>query len=123
MEIETNVSLRPDGMTAVCGLLDGLGMRRRYRGFLYLAYAVTLALEDEDRLYGLTKRLYPEVARRFRTKPGSVERDIRTLIGAFWQNGDRTALSRLAHRKLLTRPSVGEMIDILMSHLLREMLF
>lgn len=123
MEIETNVSPRQDGMTAVCGLLDGLGMRRRYRGFRYLAYAVTLALEDEDRLYGLTKRLYPEVARRFRTKPGSVEWDIRTLIGEFWEHGDRAALERLARRRLANRPSVGEMVDILMSHLLREMLF
>ena len=109
---------RMDEARRICALIERLGAGGRYRGFRCLACAVELALEDEDRLYGLTKALYPAVARRLHTKPGNVERNIRTLIARIWEKGDRAELCRLARRELTERPSVGEMIEILTSYLL-----
>lgn len=94
-------------------LLRRLGFPGHYTGFPYLARAVALVLADPPLLYQLFKRLYPEVARAFGTSPACVEKDLRTLIRSFWQEGGGQALGRLAPRPLLRRPTIGELLALL----------
>ena len=53
--------------------------------------ALLAAEEDESRLEGVTKDLYPELARRFGTSPGNRERCIRSAIERAWREGDGAA--------------------------------
>ena len=49
--------------SAICDLLYQLGISANYKGFLHTAYAVSLCVEQQDRLLLVTKWLYPDVAR------------------------------------------------------------
>lgn len=55
-----------------------LGVGATYRGYRYLSYGIELCLTDEEYLLAISKQLYPEIARKYKTTVGSVERDIRT---------------------------------------------
>ena len=59
-------------------LLYRLGVTANYTGFFYTAYAVQLCAEHPDRLMLVTKWVYPDVAKRYRTNWKAVERNIRT---------------------------------------------
>ena len=53
--------------SAICDLLYQLGISANYKGFLHTAYAVSLCVEQQDRLLLVTKWLYPDVARKYGT--------------------------------------------------------
>ena len=65
------------GSQATCDLLYQLGISANYKGFFHAAYAVSLCMERQDRLLLVTKWLYPDVAKRYRTNWKAVERNIR----------------------------------------------
>ena len=62
------------GSQATCDLLYQLGISANYKGFFHAAYAVSLCMERQDRLLLVTKWLYPDVAKRYRTNWKAVER-------------------------------------------------
>lgn len=90
-------------------LLRRLGGTANYKGFSYAAYAMALCAERPERLLLVTKNLYPEVAKQYRTTWRAVERDIRTLITMIWtRNSDLLGLiagGPLEERLLLRRIS------------------
>ena len=51
-------------MTSIQDVLRVLGIGKRFIGYAIIAQAVPLAVEDETRLYCVSKRLYPLVAER-----------------------------------------------------------
>lgn len=70
------------------GALICLGVPMNLRGFDYLASAITLAVCDPSFLHGVTKRLYPAVAKTYGTNQSCVERNIRTAIESTFLNRD-----------------------------------
>lgn len=99
-------------MRAVYDLLYRLGVTANYTGFFHTAYAVSLCIEEPDRLLVVTKWLYPEVARQYQTKWTAVERNIRTVGGIIWRE-NRPLLERLARRPLAQRPRSAQLLAIL----------
>ena len=77
-----------------------LGVGATYRGYRYLSYGIELCLTDEEYLLAISKQLYPEIARKYKTTVGSVERDIRTVIRVCWENGP----TRSGHYMSVQRP-------------------
>ena len=76
-------------------LLNRLGLTANYTGFFQTAYAVALCAEEPERLRLVTKWVYPEVARRFKTTQAAVERNVRTAGSVIWK-GNRRLLEELA---------------------------
>ncbi len=72
--------------SAICDLLYQLGISANYKGFLHTAYAVSLCVEQQDRLLLVTKWLYPDVARKYGTNWKAVERNIRTVSTIAWKH-------------------------------------
>ena len=70
-------------------LLYRLGITANYAGFFHLAHALRLCAEKPDRLLLVTKLVYPEVAKAYRTNWKAVERNIRTVTTAAWAQGSR----------------------------------
>lgn len=103
-------------MTTVYDLLYQLGVTANYTGFFHMAYAVSLCMEQPDRLLLVTKWLYPEVAKRYSTNWKAVERNIRTVSCIIWREG-RPLLEELAHRRLEQKPRNAQMLAILVSSL------
>lgn len=76
-------------------LLRRLGVGVHSCGYSYIAYGVALTLRDGSYLEHVTKGLYVDIAHRFGTSAGCVERDIRTAVGAAWRTEDRALLSEV----------------------------
>ena len=103
-------------MTIIYDLLYQLGVTANYTGFFHTAYAISLCVEQPDRLLLVTKWLYPEVARQYCTNWKAVERNIRTVSCIIWRE-NQSLLEELAHRRLDQRPRNAEMLSILVSSL------
>jgi two-component system response regulator (stage 0 sporulation protein A) len=82
----------PELVESVGRLLRGLGVPEEFKGFGYLREAVLLVLEDEKNLAEVTKRLYPEVGRRFGAPATLVERNLRHVIEHTWTYGNLDTL-------------------------------
>ena len=100
----------------VYDLLYQLGVTANYTGFFHTAYAISLCVEQPDRLLLVTKWLYPEVAKQYGTNWKAVERNIRTVSCIIWREG-RPLLEELAHRHLEQKPRNAQMLAILASSL------
>lgn len=94
-----------------CNLLRRLGVNNSYKGFRYTTYGTNLAIYDPDLLTYISKGLYVEIACRFLTSAGCVERDIRTVVKTIWENGDRALLNEVFGRELEKKPHNGAFID------------
>lgn len=93
-------------------LLRRLGVTENYKGFWYAAYAAALTAIDPDCLLLVTKRLYPDVARRFRTTWKAVERDLRTVAYIAWTK-NRDYLVCLSQGPLEQKPQCAQFLAIL----------
>lgn len=102
-------------------LVRALGIGATYRGYRYLISALSLCLEDEDYLLGISKILYPQIAQTYQTSASSVERDLRTVITVCWERGNRQLLQQLSPCPLAVKPTTGEFLDILTNHLRHKM--
>lgn len=103
-------------MEEIQKLIHSLGINATYQGYRYLCYAVSLALEDEDRLLFISKSLYPLIAEKYQSNAGTVERNIRTVITVCWDRGNRDLLKEIAPYPLTAKPTAGEFIDILVTY-------
>ncbi len=93
-------------------LLRRLGVAENYTGFPYAVYAVQLSISDPSRLRLITKLIYPDVARQYGTTSQRVERNIRTVSAAAWENNP-ALLIRLAGCSLNRRPKNSRFLAIL----------
>lgn len=103
----------------VFALLLRLGSQQNYIGFFQTAYALTLALKCPTDLCMVSKSLYPETAKRFRTSPAAVERNIRSLAERIWARNPG-ALSALSPVPLNRRPTTSAFLALLTAALQAE---
>ena len=102
----------------IYNLLRWLGATADNTMFFYTAYAIHLAVQQPQKLTYITKWLYPEVARHYRTTWQAVERGIRYEICTIWEANSQM-LSALAGTPLKERPVPKQFIGILMVWLTR----
>ena len=84
-------------------MLD-VGVPAHLKGYHYLRDAILLSGRDMEAVTSVTKLLYPEIARRFKTTDQKVERAIRNAIEVSWNMFGYSALSGR------TRPTNSEYI-------------
>ena len=101
-------------------LLASLGITANYMGFYYASYAVSLAAHDPERLLFVTKSLYPDVAKHYRTNWKCVERNIRTVTRISWEKNP-ALLAKLAGHPLDTRPGAAMFLAILTAGISRRL--
>lgn len=75
-------------------LLD-IGIPANLLGFMYLVYAMELALEDYEYIIRLNKLLYVDVAKRYHTEPICVDRCIRSAIEKTFISGNNICSTEL----------------------------
>lgn len=69
-------------------VLHQIGVPAHIKGYQYLRCSILLCINDASMLSGITKVLYPTVAKTFSTTPSRVERAIRHAIEVAWDRGD-----------------------------------
>ncbi len=80
-----------DGRTLdveVTEVLHDIGIPAHIKGYLYLREAICLVVQRVELLGGVTKELYPSIAKRYQTTPSRVERAIRHAIEVAWNRGN-----------------------------------
>ena len=92
-----------------------------YKGYSYLEYAIYLVIENESRLCHVQDEIYLKVAEHFGVSSISVEKNLRTLRNAFWQNYGYEYFKDQCGVILYTRPYPREVIEILAEQVEKEM--
>ena len=75
-------------------MLD-MGVPAHLKGYHYLRTAIIMSIKDMETVSSVTKLLYPEVAKRFRTTDQKVERAIRNAIEISWNRGNKESIQML----------------------------
>ena len=70
---------------AIREALMRFGMNSHLNGYTYLLEGIYRVLDDRSSLQGVTKILYPDLAKHFGTTPQCVERSIRTAVSKGWK--------------------------------------
>jgi len=81
----TNTSL--DAEVEVTNLMHSIGIPANISGHQYLREAILLVIEDRGMIGGITKELYPSVAKKHKTTSTKVERAIRHALEVSWNRG------------------------------------
>ena len=77
----------------VTEILHQIGVPAHIKGYQFLRDAILLATDDHEYINAVTKRLYPEIAKRNGTTASRVERAIRHAIEVAWDRGDVDTLN------------------------------
>lgn len=78
----------------VTTIIHEVGVPAHIKGYQYVREAIMITVENMEVINSVTKVLYPEVAKRYRTTPSRVERAIRHAIEVAWDRGDIETLQR-----------------------------
>lgn len=70
---------------AIREALIRIGIEQHLNGGRYLREGIRMTLEDRNVLHGITKILYPDLAKQFGTTPGCIERAIRSAVVKAWE--------------------------------------
>ena len=98
-------------ITRISGRPGSIGSRQ-------LAQAVALLLQSPTfPNRSLMADLYPKIARLNNTTTQNVARNIARAAEACWEYGDRKELERVAGRRLLEKPTPGELLFYLYHYL------
>ena len=71
----------------VTNVIHEIGVPAHIKGYQYLREAIMMVVNDIDIINQITKQLYPDIARKFKTTPSRVERAIRHAIEVAWGRG------------------------------------
>ena len=90
-----------------------MGISTNLKGWQYLRSAVRRCMDDREELDGITKRLYPSVAKEHKTTADKVEYAIRHAIEISWQKGNEEALEGIfgCDARGTRRPTNAEFIS------------
>ena len=86
-------SVDSDELT-VTEILHQIGVPAHIKGYQFLRDAILLTMNEPEYINAVTKRLYPEIAKRNSTTASRVERAIRHAIEVAWDRGDLETLQR-----------------------------
>ena len=73
---------------SVSKILHELGVPSHIKGYQYIREGIMLIYDNPDFIGGITKELYPDIARTFSTTVSRVERAIRHAIEVSWNRGN-----------------------------------
>lgn len=111
MENEKEAAIRLE--CYVTKIMLDMGVPAHLKGYHYLRAAILLSEKDMETLSSVTKLLYPEIARKFRTTDQKVERAIRNAIEVSWERGNPDTFMELfgySAKAGKTRPTNSEYI-------------
>ncbi len=107
----------------ISNLFLAMGIPAHIKGYQYLREAIKLVIEKPEMIGGITKELYPAIARRFGTTSSKVERAIRHAIEVAWSRGRVDTLNKAFGCEVAKpdeKPTNGEFIALIADKLSME---
>lgn len=103
--------------------LTQIGIPVRLKGYRYIITAVKAVIRNEDALDGITKILYPLIAKRHHSTPQRVEKAIRHAIEVAWKEDEECDFKKAIQNltgKNRQRPTNSEFIAFLSQEIKAE---
>ena len=94
-------------------LLSRMGISASIKGYHFIRRAVMMAVEDQDVLVGITKGLYPDIGKLYKTTASKVERAIRHAIESAWKKNGPQVYFEVAGYLPSEKPTNGQLIAAL----------
>lgn len=79
----------------VTNIIHEIGVPAHIKGYQYLREAIMMVVENIDMINQITKQLYPEIARKYKTTSSRVERAIRHAIEVAWGRGRLDVMEKI----------------------------
>lgn len=101
-------------------MIHEVGIPAHIKGHRYLREVILLMLERDGEIGGITKEVYPAIARAHQTTPSRVERAIRHAIEVGWNRGNTEVLASLFGHSVSRergKPTNSEFIAMVADHL------
>jgi two-component system response regulator (stage 0 sporulation protein A) len=98
---------------SITKLLHELGIPSHIKGYQYIREGIGIIYNKPEMIGGITKELYPELARKYSTTVSRVERAIRHAIEVSWNRGDLKVMEEIFGHSVdvdRTKPTNSEFI-------------
>jgi len=79
----------------VTNIIHDVGVPAHIKGYQYLRDGIMMAVNDVDIINQITKQLYPDLAKKYKTTPSRVERAIRHAIEVAWNRGQIESMENI----------------------------
>ena len=109
----------------VTDIIHEIGVPAHIKGYQYLREGILFTIRDAGSVAGITKVLYPEIAKKFSTSPTCVERAMRHAIEVAWDRGDEEMRQKIFRGTVSGnrgKPTNGEFIAMIAEHVSRQMM-
>lgn len=109
-----------DESRQISKILHTLGVPSHIKGYLYIREGINLMLNSKELVGGITKEIYPEIARKYNTTSSRVERAIRHAIEISWNRGDYETMEEIFGHSVdydKAKPTNSEFIATVADHL------
>ena len=111
--VQENILSRQELEQAISGFMLELGIPAHLRGYQYLRSAVEMCAKDMELVGSVTKLLYPDLAKLYKTTDQKIERAIRNAIEVSWERGNSALFEQLfgyCNSSEYSRPTNSEYI-------------
>ncbi len=76
-------------------MLQDIGIPPQLKGYGFIREALLLVIDEKYEIKGITKQIYPAIAKKFASTPSRVERSIRHSIEVAWNRGNMDTINRV----------------------------
>ncbi|MCI8961399.1 MAG: hypothetical protein HFJ18_00520 [Clostridia bacterium] len=100
--------------------IHDIGVPANLKGYKYLRTAIVMMIEDPSLTKGITKIIYPSIAKKFQDTSSRVERAIRHAIEVAWLRGNAGLINELFGYTVNPekgRPTNSEFIALITEHI------
>ena len=111
--VQENIASRQELEQVISGFMLELGIPAHLRGYQYLRSAVEMCTKDMELVGSVTKLLYPDLAKLYKTTDQKIERAIRNAIEVSWERGNSALFEQLfgyCNSNEYSRPTNSEYI-------------
>ena len=111
--IQDDIVSRQELEQVISSFMLELGIPAHLRGYQYLRSAVEMCAKDMELVGSVTKLLYPDLAKLYKTTDQKIERAIRNAIEVSWERGNSALFEQLfgyCNSNEYSRPTNSEYI-------------
>ena len=101
----------------VSQVLNKVGIYPRNIGYHYFKKAIIMTINDESALIGITKCMYPEIAKEYKATGSRVERAMRHSLAYAWKNGGEKSYCDMFGLERASKPTNSQFIASVAEHI------
>ena len=91
-------------------LLNSMSITASIKGYHFIREGVIMVIENEGAIFSVTKGLYPDIAKKYNTTAGKVERAIRHAVETAWKRSGKKVYCEMAGYDSQVKPTNSQFI-------------